>query len=172
MKKNKIIIFLILIILFLIISIFSIVLYNNRHSKIKVNDFIKTYETYLQQNVDENIHLSLDSNYTFDGIEYWIKITDEIELGLSANNDEKEINIFKNSISTTALRYPININNYEYVDKLLFYLIKTNNSKISNQKIEDMIKDLRTNSNEEIFKNNLILSHYSNEYQIDNVGKY
>lgn len=171
MKKIGII-FTIFGMIILIIMIFLIVHYNNRNPKIKVNSFIKTYERYLQQNVNKGINLSLDTDYKFDGIQYWIKITDGVEFGFSADNDEKELNIFKNNISTTALQYSLDIDNYEYIDKLYFYLIKTSNSKISDQEIYNMINELRQNSNKEILKNNLILSHFDNEYQIDNIGRY
>lgn len=170
MKKKKIIIIVFIIIaLLLIISILSI--YFSKLGNIKMSDFIDNYNLSLQQNIDENISIRYPKSTDKLGASYFIPIEDDIYLGIANDSIEGTINLKRDNITATLLRYDKDIVEYEEVDQYLFYLIKVNNKNISDSKIKDIIKELRDNPNSTIKKYNLIIKHNSSDYQTDSVGR-
>lgn len=170
MKKKKIIIIVfITITLLLIISMLSI--YFSKLGNIKMSDFIDNYNLLLQQNIDENISIKYPKSTDKLGASYFIPIKDNIYLGIANDSIEGIIDLKKDNITATLLRYDKDVVEYEEVDQYLFYLIKVNNGNISDSKIKDIIKELRDNPNSTIKKYNLIIKHNSSDYQTDSVGR-
>lgn len=167
MKKSKVLIFifiLIFIIPFLILAFLKM-------EKLTISDFIDDYNSLLQKNVDKSISIRSPKNSDRLGATYFIPITDEIYLGIANDSLEAKIDLSEDNLSASLLQYDKNITDYTEINKYLFYLIKTNNKKIPDSKITDLIYQLRKNPSLTIKKYNLIIKHSSSDCQIDSIGR-
>lgn len=168
-KKPKIIVISITIIILLIVLI--ILFLNRGLNSMKVTDFIDNYNQMLQKNISTNITIRYPNDNDRIGATYFIPITENIYLGVANNSDKPRMNLETDTILATLLRYEKNLTDYSDVNQYLFYLIKVNNSKIPNNKINEIIKELRSNPNITIKKYNLVIEHNSSDYQADSVGR-
>lgn len=170
MKKKKILIISSIIVVILLIVLISII-YFSKLGTIKMSNFIDNYNLLLQNNLDENISVRYPQNADRLGASYFIPIKDNIHLGIANDSIEGKIDLQKDNISATLLRYDKDTNEYTEINQYLFYLIKANNSSISDSKINALIQELRDNPNSSIKKYNLIIKHSSSDYQIDSIGR-
>lgn len=168
-KKPKIIVISITIIILLIVLI--ILFLNCGLNSMKVTDFIDNYNQMLQKNISTNITIRYPNDNDRIGATYFIPIAENIYLGVANNSDKPRMNLETDTILATLLRYEKNLTDYSDVNQYLFYLIKVNNSKIPNNKINEIIKELRSNPNITIKKYNLVIEHNSSDYQTDSVGR-
>lgn len=81
------------------------------------------------------------------GAAYFIPIQENLYLGVANNSDKPQMDLEKDTISATLLRYENDLIDYSEVNQYLFYLIKVNNNKISDDEINEIIKELRNNPN-------------------------
>lgn len=161
-KKPKIIVIWIVIIILLIVLI--ILFLNRGLNSMKVTDFIDNYNQMLQKNISTNITIRYPNDNDRIGATYFIPIKENIYLGVANNSDKPQMNLETDTILATLLQYEKNLTDYSDVNQYLFYLIKVNNSKIPNNKINEIIKELRSNPNITIKKYNLVVEHNSSDY--------
>ncbi|MEG2447665.1 MAG: hypothetical protein RSB45_01240 [Bacilli bacterium] len=169
MKKKIVIIGL------MVIIVFAIIIFNiskSGLSKIKLSAFINEYNILIQENINQNIKIGVPKESDKDGATYWVKLNNELDLGLTTDSNSGTLDLNKNNISISSIRYPKNIFNYTEIDKYLYYLIKVNNNKLKDKDITEIINKLRKNINKEVAVENLFISHTNDLYQIDSIGRY
>lgn len=168
-KKFKILVISIAVIILLIVLI--ILLLSRGLKSIKVSDFIDNYNQILQENLDDDIVIRYPNDNDRIGAAYFIPIQENLYLGVANNSDKPQMDLEKDTISATLLRYENDLIDYSEVNQYLFYLIKVNNNKISDDEINEIIKELRNNPNTTIKKYNLMIVHTSSDYQTDSIGR-
>lgn len=149
-KKFKILVISIAVIILLIVLI--ILLLSRGLKSIKVSDFIDNYNQILQENLDDDIVIRYPNDNDRIGAAYFIPIQENLYLGVANNSDKPQMDLEKDTISATLLRYENDLIDYSEVNQYLFYLIKVNNNKISDVEINEIIKELRNNPNTTIKK--------------------
>lgn len=149
-KKFKILVISIAVIILLIVLI--ILLLSRGLKSIKVSDFIDNYNQILQENLDDDIVIRYPNDNDRIGAAYFIPIQENLYLGVANNSDKPQMDLEKDTISATLLRYENDLIDYSEVNQYLFYLIKVNNNKISDDEINEIIKELRNNPNTTIKK--------------------
>lgn len=169
--KKKIILIITAIIIVAILIVSISVIFFSKLGTIKMSDFIDNYNSLLQKNLDGNISIKYPQDNDRMGASYFIPIKDSIYLGIANDNTEGKLDLKKDKISATLLRYDKDTTEYNEINQYLFYLIKVNNNKISDNKINDLIQELRDNPDSTIKKYNLIIKHNSSEYQTDSIGR-
>lgn len=170
MKKKIILIITAIIMVAILIASISVIFFS-KLGTIKMSDFIDNYNSLLQKNLDGNISIKYPQDNDKIGASYFIQIKDSIYLGIANDNVKGKLDLKKDNISATLLRYNKDIIEYNEINQYLFYLIKTNNNKISDNEINDLIQQLRDNPDSTIRKYNLIIKHNSSEYQTDSIGR-
>lgn len=168
MKKKL----LILLFSIIVITILLFLLFFNKHKDIKIKKFIDNYNTLIQENLDRNFNIQTSNFSKIDGATYWVKMTDDIELGIMSDGGSVDIDINNDHVSVVMIRYSKDTIDYKQINNYLFYLIKASNNKIDDSTIRKMIQELRNNEEKKIIDNNLIISHSKDAYQIDSIGKY
>lgn len=168
-KKFKILVISIAVIILLIVLI--ILLLSRGLKSIKVSDFIDNYNQILQENLDDDIVIRYPNDNDRIGAAYFIPIQENLYLGVANNSDKPQMDLEKDTISATLLRYENDLIDYSEVNQYLFYLIKVNNNKISDDEINGIIEELRNNPNTTIKKYNLMIEHTSSDYQTDSIGR-
>lgn len=169
--KKKIILIITAIIIVAILIVSISVIFFSKLGTIKMSDFIDNYNSLLQKNLDGNISIKYPQDNDRMGASYFIPIKDSIYLGIANDNTEGKLDLKKDKISATLLRYDKDTTEYNEINQYLFHLIKVNNNKISDNKINDLIQELRDNPDSTIKKYNLIIKHNSSEYQTDSIGR-
>lgn len=169
--KKKIILIITTIIIVVILIISISVIFFSKLGTIKMSDFIDNYNFLLQKNLDRKISIRYPQNNDRMGASYFIPVKDSIYLGIANGNTEGKLDLKKDNISATLLRYDKDTTEYTEINQYLFYLIKANNNNISDSKVNDLIQELRNNPASTIKKYNLIIKHNSSDYQTDSIGR-
>lgn len=170
MKKKWIFL---VVILFIILIIIILSLFFPKLESVNLKKFIDNYNILLQEKVDSNISIKYPTINDRNGATYYIYIKDSFYLGIASNNIDGELNLENDNISASLIRYDKNIDDYTEANKYLYYLIKINNDKLSQNEINELIKEIRTNPSSSIRKFNLIIKHNSSDsnYQFDSIGR-
>ena len=173
MSKKKYILLTIIVIFFvLLLTTVIIWLTMPKFTNIEIINFIDNYNKLLQENIDKDINIKYPKKTQKEEVTYWIPIDNKIELGIITDNNKDTLNLKKDKVIVSSLRYSNNISNYKKINKYLYYLIMVNNNNLTDSKINNLIKQIRNNSDKEITTDHLIISHSKSEYQIDSIGTY
>jgi len=112
---------------------------NNTIENITVKDFINTFNKYLEeQEIEERLSLEeiqADANNT-----YWLILNDAFDIAIKVDKVTK--NIEKDTVRLTGLAYNTTYEEKEEIDKYSKILIKANNSKLTNKKIEEILNSI------------------------------
>ena len=112
---------------------------NNTIKNITINDFINEFNNNLKElELEESLSLEnvvADSNNT-----YWLILNDEFDVAIKVDRITKKPE--KDIVRLSGLAYNTDYEEKEEIEKYSKILLKTNNSKLSNKKINEILNSV------------------------------
>ncbi len=105
---------------------------------INLKEFVSSFNKNLKENTID-IELSIDEANADANKTYWINLEEDIDIAIMMDKvtDNKE----KDTVRITGLAYKTGYEDTEKINNYLKTLLKTNNSKLNNDDINNMIKN-------------------------------
>lgn len=109
---------------------------NNTIEDITIEKFINEFNKNLKEQEIEEV-ISLDEVTADDNDTYWLILNDNFDIAIKVDKVTKDIE--KDTVRLTGLAYNTEYEEKEEIEKYIKILLKTNNIKLTNEKIDEML---------------------------------